>query len=249
MKFLLLLLAALSCRCYAQVAQITETELWRFYFDISTTDEQRSNTVAAANVWGLLVDRPLVSGLKPNLSVYSSPDLGWAIASTNISGPVDHPVAAPEIVITRAGVIRMNPEWNGGTFGTTVMVHELAHTLGFGYFGSYYANGISTETEWFGVYGVAAYQAEFMPFALAVPMEDAWHVSESALPLDIMSPVISWPSNGFDGWEQPEVITLTTMGCLRDLGCIPNPMYVTAMRVKDLIGKRRFPKPIVIPTP
>jgi hypothetical protein len=132
---------------------------------------------------------------------------------------------------------------DGGAWDTIVR-HEVAHALGFGYGWNYETNGITYNDfyaldsgQYTGAGALAAYQAEFDPDATFVPVEmsDQIHWDEVDEGLELTGIV---DSQGRDmryelmtGWlntEEPSFVSNTTLGQFYDLGytVVPEPSSI-----------------------
>lgn len=178
----------------------------------------------------------------------AQPNMGWTIAETNVSGPWNHPNGHPTIILPLRGIITWNSDnWNplmdefiyGQPSAFAVMLHEIGHVMGLTWPGSYNTQlgmaNVANYNSWWGDNGLAAYQQEFGPTATFIPLYgDGWHLSETAMPLAIMSPIL----NSRLGYN-PEFLTRTEVHMLADLGYYIEPNFNTTSVL--LLFNRRAP--------
>lgn len=255
-----LLLAILLSLSQVRGQSVTDTELWRVTCDSSVSAQQKAAAVQAAHVWGLVCNRSFYPyGVGPNLDkgtlyISSQPGLGWSIAETNVSGPWWHPNGHATILLPLRGTITLNADnWSltdefiyGQTSAFAVLLHEIGHVMGLTWPAAYNTEwgmaDIANLAVWWGPHGLAAYRQELDPLATFIPLAgDGWHVSETSMPLAIMSPVLQ-SRLGYN----PEFLTRTEVQMLADLGYFVEPAF-TPTPITDLATRRRFPRPSVAP--
>lgn len=119
----------------------------------------------------------------------------------------------------------------GGNFDT-VVIHEMAHVLGFSpFFWDFVAatDGSGSDTSYTGGFGLSAYQAEFDPFATFVPVENEGgggtayaHWDEQLFAsYDPLAPVAGTTGNPelMTGYlDAPTYTSMTTIASFEDLG-------------------------------
>lgn len=241
---------------------VVESELFRIHCDSSVSPNQKSAAKQAAHIWGLVCNRSFhPHGAGPNLDkgtlyLVAQPGMGWSIAETDVSGPWWYPNGHPTIILPLRGIIKINADnWNpltdefvyGQTSAFAVLLHEIGHVMGHTWPAAYNTEwgmaNVANFALWWGQNGLTAYRQEFDPLATAIPLAgDGWHLSETSLPLAIMSPVLQSRS-GYN----PEILTRTEVQMLADLGYFVEPHFASTP-ITDLVNRRRFPWPATAPT-
>ena len=256
MRFILAILLSL-CAARGQSPQ-TATELWRVTWnDAVVTPQQKAAVTQAAYVLGLITNRSFYpDGVGPaldkgSLYITSQPGLGWTIAETSVSGSWAHPNGRQDVILPKNITITFNSDnfnpftgefVEGQTALFAVSLHELLHSaiawpivyngLAAEWFPQFLVQ--ADEGAWWGVAGLAAYKSEFDPTAQFIPLDgiNGWHVSENAMPLDILSESIDFDHLGY--------LSRTTIAMLQDAGFNVSP-NCPALSITSLVNVRRIP--------
>ena len=230
-----LILCSLLFSINASAAIIYDFDI-RVNYGVGLTDSQKAIFSDAELFWETLLIGYRDEYAGPGLTIEASgPAIDGVGGILGSAGPT-YGYFLPTYVYASQGVMQFdaadlaNMEATGSLFD--VILHEMAHVIGFGTLWADWANDLLNENgDYIGEYGLAAYRLS-NPNADFVPVERGGGPGTAGGHWD--EPDGGGFSELMTGWlDYPSTISLATINSFADLGYVINPLYAVTLDVPE----------------